>query len=71
LDPAAGIPDRDRSGRDPLFLDRDAEGRLAIPPGRQVVVVGAGREAVRRPGGGLFLFSEEALIGVLEEGVPP
>jgi hypothetical protein len=71
LDPGAVAPQRAYQDADMLFLDRDAERWLAEGPGRPAVVVGQGREAVRRPGGDIFLFSEEALIGVLERSPSP
>lgn len=49
----------------PLFLDEEAAARSAFL-GRPAFVVGGDRDAIRRPGGEPFLFSEEALMGILE-----
>lgn len=54
----------------PLFLDGAAAGLPAFA-GRRAIVVGEDRDAIRRPGGHPFLFSEEALMRILEGGVSP
>jgi signal transduction histidine kinase len=70
LSPLALDP-RDVPGRaSPMFLDGAAAGRAAFA-GRPAIVVGEDREAVRRPGGRPFLFSEEALMRILEGGISP
>jgi signal transduction histidine kinase len=53
----------------PLFLDKAVAGRAAFSR-RPAIVVGEDREAIRRPGGEPFLFSEEALIGILDGAGP-
>jgi signal transduction histidine kinase len=65
LELGAGSAEWPRGGR-PLFLDGETEERLAGRNHNPSVVVGPHREAVRRPGGGAFLFSEEGLIDVLQ-----
>ncbi|MBW8887521.1 MAG: HAMP domain-containing histidine kinase [Fibrobacteres bacterium] len=71
LDLGTGPLHPSRSGGGPLFLDSEAADRLVGPSGNLAIVVGSNREAVRRPGGGAFLFSEEELIGVLRTAERP
>lgn len=66
LELGAGSPDWSRLGRGLLFLDTETAEWLAGRSGNLCIVVGPNREAVRRPGSGAFLFSEEELIGVLQ-----
>jgi len=66
LNPASGARSWTLAPGELLFLDREAADGFAFGPVKPAVFVGPGREAVRSSGGEAFLFSEEALIGVLE-----
>lgn len=70
LDPALGARAWTVAPGELLFLDREAADRFAAGPAQPAVFVGSRREAVRSPGGEAFLFSEEALAGVLEGDGP-
>jgi signal transduction histidine kinase len=69
LPEAAAEPRRAPASGGPLFLDEAAAGQ-PVYTGKPAIVVGEDREAIRRPGGETFLFSEEALVAILAGGSP-